>query len=82
MPPGGNAAGQVSSVAASSDDASVQNGQDRKLTFVNAPVDRRTTTPDRVARPPSPFVVQAGTVIPAALITGLRRICQAKSLRR
>jgi Bacterial conjugation TrbI-like protein len=49
-----------------------QNGQDRKLLFVNAPVDRRTTAPDRVSRPVSPFVVQAGTIIPAALITGIR----------
>jgi type IV secretory pathway VirB10-like protein len=55
----------------SSDEAFAQNGQDRKLLFVNAPVDRRTTAPDRLSRPASPFVVQAGTVIPAALITGI-----------
>ena len=54
------------------DEVSTQNGQDRKLAFVNAPVDRRTTAPDRLARPASPYVVQAGTVIPAALITGMR----------
>lgn len=54
------------------DEAAIQNGQDRKLAFVNAPVDRRTTTPDRLARPASPYVVQAGTVIPAALITGMQ----------
>jgi len=64
---------QVTGTAsAASDEASIQNGQDRLLTFVNAPVDRRTTTPDRLARPPSPYVVQAGTVIPAALITGMQ----------
>ena len=56
----------------SSDETFAQNGQDRKLLFVNAPPDRRTTTPDRLARPASPFVVQAGTIIPAALITGIR----------
>jgi type IV secretion system protein VirB10 len=56
----------------SSDDAYAQNGQDRKLAFVNAPVDRRTTSPDRLVKPSSPFVVQAGTIIPAALITGIR----------
>ncbi|CCD93506.1 putative conjugal transfer protein trbI [Bradyrhizobium sp. ORS 375] len=55
-----------------SDDALTQNGQDRKLAFVNAPVDRRTTSPDRVSRPASPYVVQAGTVIAGALITGIR----------
>ena len=54
------------------DEVSTQNGQDRKLAFVNARVDRRTTAPDRLARPASPYVVQAGTVIPAALITGMR----------
>ena len=58
--------------ASSSDEAFAQNGQDRKLVFVNASVDRRTTSPDRLAKPASPFVVQAGTVIPAALITGIR----------
>ena len=58
--------------ASSSDETFAQNGQDRKLLFVNAPIDRRTTAPDRLSRPASPFVVQAGTVIPAALITGIR----------
>ena len=61
-----------SNATTSSDEAFSQNGQDRKLAFVNAPVDRRTTSPDRLVRPASPFVVQAGTVIPAALITGIR----------
>jgi type IV secretion system protein VirB10 len=58
--------------AASSDETFNQNGQDSKLLFVNAPVDRRTTAPDRLSRPASPFLVQAGTIIPAALITGIR----------
>jgi type IV secretion system protein VirB10 len=56
----------------SPDDAFAQNGQDRKLAFVNASVDRRTTSPDRVSPPASPYVVQAGTVIAGALITGIR----------
>lgn len=54
------------------DDGFAQNGQDRKLAFVNASVDRRTVSPDRVTKPASPYVVQAGTVIPGALITGIR----------
>lgn len=58
--------------AASSDEAFAQNGQDRKLAFVNASDDRRTTSQDRLVKPISPFVVQAGTIIPAALITGIR----------
>lgn len=54
------------------DPDAVQNMQDRKLAFVNAPVDRRTVSPDRLADPVSPYVVQAGAVIPAALMTGIR----------
>jgi type IV secretion system protein TrbI len=59
------------SAASSFDESFAQNGQDRKLPFVNVNIDRRTTAPDRLARPASPFAVQAGTVIPAALITGI-----------
>ena len=62
----------TSAMPSSADEASIQNGQDRKLAFMNAPVDRKTTSPERLARPASPFVLQAGAVIPAALVTGLR----------
>jgi type IV secretion system protein VirB10 len=62
----------VPNTASASDETFAQNGQDRKLLFVNASVDRRTTAPDRLSRPASPFVIQAGTIIPAALITGIR----------
>jgi len=54
------------------DAGSAQNMQDRKLAFVSGPVDRRTVSSDRLANPASPYVVQAGAVIPAALITGIR----------
>ncbi|MBR1087831.1 TrbI/VirB10 family protein [Bradyrhizobium manausense] len=63
---------QTSQPALAADDAFAQNGQDRKLAFVNASVDRRTTSPDRVAAPSSSYVVQAGNVISASLITGIR----------
>jgi type IV secretion system protein TrbI len=66
------AVSQEAATASPSDETFSQNGQDRKLLFVNAPVDRRTTAPDRLSRPASPFVIQAGTIIPAALITGIR----------
>ena len=56
----------------STDTAFAQNGQDRKLAFVNAPVDRRTTSAARLAPPTSRYVVQAGSVISGALITGIR----------
>ena len=46
--------------------------EDRQLAFLNAEVDRRIVAPDRVTAPASPFVLQAGSVIPAALITGIR----------
>ncbi|MEJ8570395.1 TrbI/VirB10 family protein [Microbaculum marinum] len=46
--------------------------QSSDLAFLNAPVDRRTVALDRVMPPASPFVLQAGSVIPAALITGIR----------
>jgi type IV secretory pathway VirB10-like protein len=46
--------------------------QDRQLAFLNAAADRRTVTSDRVTPPASPFVLQAGAVISAALITGIR----------
>ncbi|KAB2688855.1 TrbI/VirB10 family protein [Brucella pseudogrignonensis] len=49
-----------------------QTAQDRQLAFLNAPVDRRTTSSDRVMAPASPFILQAGAVISAALITGIR----------
>ncbi len=46
--------------------------QERQQAFLNAPVDRRTVAADRVAAPASPNVLQAGAVISAALITGIR----------
>lgn len=49
-----------------------QTAQDRQLAFLNAPVDRRTVSGDRIAAPASPYVLQAGAVISAALITGIR----------
>lgn len=46
--------------------------QNSDLAFLNGSVDRRTVAPDRVMAPASPYVLQAGSVIPAALITGIR----------
>ncbi len=54
------------------DPGAAQNMQDRKLAFVNMETDRRTVSTDRVQDKASPYVVQAGAVIPAALITGIR----------
>ena len=68
----GSAGNAQSSQTTNSDEGAAQNGQDRKFAFVNASVDRRTVSPDRVTRLASPYVVQAGTIIPGALITGIR----------
>jgi len=46
--------------------------QDRQLAFLNQTPDKRTVSPDRVAAPSSKNVLQAGAVISAALITGIR----------
>ncbi|MGY3442852.1 TrbI/VirB10 family protein [Bradyrhizobium sp. USDA 4473] len=54
------------------DAGSAQNMQDRKTAFLNAATDKRTVSPDRLEAKVSPFIVQAGTVIPAALMTGIR----------
>jgi type IV secretory pathway VirB10-like protein len=46
--------------------------QDRQIAFLNRAADRRTVSPDRVAPAASPNILQAGAVISAALITGIR----------
>ncbi len=52
--------------------SSQSTGQDRQLAFLSAATDRRTLAPDRVMPAASPYVLQAGAVIPAALLTGIR----------
>lgn len=54
------------------DAGSAQNMQDRKLAFLDRESDRGTVSADRLQEKVSPYVVQAGTVIPAALITGIK----------
>ena len=66
-----NATG-ASTAAATSSSGNEFTSQDDKLAFLNGNVDRRTVSSDRVAPPASPYVLQAGAVIPAALLTGLR----------
>lgn len=46
--------------------------QDRHTAFLNGPVDRQTVALDRIMTPASPYILQAGAVIPAAMITGIR----------
>jgi type IV secretory pathway VirB10-like protein len=54
------------------DPESLLNMQDRKLAFLTAAVDRKTVSSDRLVNPASRYVVQAGAVISAALLTGIR----------
>ncbi len=46
--------------------------QDRHTAFLNGPVDRQAVVMDRIMAPASPYILQAGAVIPAAMITGIR----------
>lgn len=46
--------------------------QDRQLAFLHQTPDKRNVSPDRIAAPASANVLQAGAVIAAALITGIR----------
>ncbi|HEX7695581.1 MAG TPA: TrbI/VirB10 family protein [Sphingomonas sp.] len=48
------------------------NGQQRKADFVAAPAKNSAINPNRVSAAPSPFLLSAGSVIAASLITGLR----------
>ena len=61
-----------SSAPPSDDPTAIQNVQDQKLAFMNAPSDVQTVSMDRLQGPASPYVLQAGSIIPAALITGLK----------
>ena len=51
---------------------STPSAQDRQTAFLNQASDKRTVTPDRIAAPASQNVLQAGAVIAAALISGIR----------
>jgi type IV secretory pathway VirB10-like protein len=72
MPPTPLPAASPSSAPLSSGGSTDLASQDHKLAFLNGNVDRRTVSPDRVQTPASPYVLQAGAVIAAALLTGLR----------
>jgi len=54
-----------------SDEATMQNGKDRKSAFLNIATDTKIYASGRLQTPASPFQVMAGTIIPAAMVTGL-----------
>ena len=53
------------------DEAVAQNSQDQKRAFVSASTDREIYASGRLQTPTSPYQVMAGTIIPAAMVTGL-----------
>lgn len=61
-----------STTASSADVANNSAAQDHKLAFLDGATDHRTVSAERLEAPPSTAVLQAGAVISAALITGLR----------
>jgi hypothetical protein len=54
------------------DAGAAQNMQDRKLDFLTGEVDTRAVSAETLMLPASRYLVQAGSIIPAALITGIR----------
>ncbi|MBU0557531.1 MAG: conjugal transfer protein TraI [Alphaproteobacteria bacterium] len=59
-------------VTAASTDAAAQSEQAAKRAFLAQASTQRTVSVERLTAPASPNIVQAGSVIPAALITGVR----------
>lgn len=70
--PGAGAAPGIATPGLAGLDLGQSAPQDRHTAFLNRPADRQTVAADRVAAPASPFILQAGAVIPAAMITGIR----------
>ncbi|SFX98306.1 type IV secretion system protein VirB10 [Paracoccus pantotrophus] len=66
-------AGLPRTAGASGDDMiSSPIAQNPRQAFLNAAPDRQPVSAERVMAPASPYLLQAGAVIPAALITGIR----------
>ncbi|MGN8006003.1 TrbI/VirB10 family protein [Acidovorax sp. 22279] len=57
--------------SAPTDPTAVQNRQDAKEAFLAKAGDGATRNPDGLQLPASPYQVMAGTIIPAALVTGI-----------
>ncbi len=57
--------------SAQPDEALAQNGQDRKSAFLNAASDAKVVSSQRLQTPSSPYQLMAGTLISAAMVTGL-----------
>lgn len=66
-----NPMGATAPAAQPSDPTTVQNRQDQKEAFVAKVGDAVTRNPGNLQLPASPYQVMAGTIIPAALVTGI-----------
>ena len=66
-----NPMGSTTATAQSSDPTTVQNRQEQKAAFIANAGDTATRNPASLQMPVSPYQVMAGTVIPAALVTGI-----------
>jgi len=65
------AAGPASAAAQPNDPTAVQNRQSQKEAFMAKGGDNATSNTGTLQTPASPYTVMAGTVIPAALVTGI-----------
>ena len=66
------ASGSSTSPSGSEPAGAVQNMQSSKKAFFAGPADARAASDQRLTDPVSPYVLQTGSIISAALITGLR----------
>lgn len=66
-----NPIGTMAPAAQPSDPTAAQNRQDQKEAFVAKAGDASTRNPGSLQLPSSPYQVMAGTIIPAALVTGI-----------
>ncbi|MDB5875320.1 MAG: conjugal transfer protein TrbI [Ramlibacter sp.] len=66
-----NPMGTAATAAQPSDPTAAQNRQDQKEAFIAKASDTSTRNPGSLQLPASPYQVMAGTIIPAALVTGI-----------
>ncbi len=64
-------AGPASTAAQPNDPTALQNRQDQKEAFLTKGGDAATSNTGTLQAPTSPYTVMAGTIIPAALVTGI-----------
>jgi type IV secretion system protein VirB10 len=62
---------RIASQSSAADDLSIQNGQPHKEAFLDARVDQAVYSLQHLQTPRSPYQLMAGSIIAAALITGL-----------